>query len=169
MLTLLFGVDIRYAAGAALISVIATSSGAASAYVPTVQQPAGRHFLEVATTFGAVVGASLAAYISGSNIAVIFGVVLLRRPRSRFASGKTLLGLIRPIRSPRAYRLDSSYRPPSGPQAYHVHGVPPAFGMMFLAGALSGCSASDRAQSRCWRSTGPCAFPSRSRPPPATS
>ena len=33
MLTLLFGIDIRYAAGAALISVIATSSGAASSYV----------------------------------------------------------------------------------------------------------------------------------------
>jgi hypothetical protein len=33
LLTLAFGVDIRYAIGATLISVIATSSGAAAAYV----------------------------------------------------------------------------------------------------------------------------------------
>jgi uncharacterized membrane protein YfcA len=35
-------------------------------------------------------------------------------------------------------KLDSTYPTPTGLQAYHVHGVPPAFGMMFLAGALSG-------------------------------
>lgn len=33
LLALAFGVDIRYAIGASLVSVIATSSGAASAYV----------------------------------------------------------------------------------------------------------------------------------------
>lgn len=33
LLTLAFGVDIRYAIGASLVSVIATSSGAAAAYV----------------------------------------------------------------------------------------------------------------------------------------
>lgn len=33
LLTLVFSVDIRYAIGASLVSVIATSSGAASAYV----------------------------------------------------------------------------------------------------------------------------------------
>jgi len=33
LLTLVFGVDIRYAIGASLVSVIATSSGAAAAYV----------------------------------------------------------------------------------------------------------------------------------------
>ncbi|HXJ78754.1 MAG TPA: TSUP family transporter, partial [Candidatus Methylomirabilis sp.] len=78
MLTLLFGVDIRYAAGAALISVIATSSGAASAYVRDgFSNLRVGMFLEVATTAGALAGASLAAYVSGSHIAVIFGVVLL--------------------------------------------------------------------------------------------
>jgi uncharacterized protein len=61
MLTLLLGVDIRYAAGAALISVIATSSGAASAYVRDgFSNLRVGMFLEVATTLGAVVGASLA-------------------------------------------------------------------------------------------------------------
>src|SRR5262249_155772 len=78
MLALLFGVDIRYAAGAALISVIATSSGAASAYVRDgYSNLRVGMFLEMATTFGALVGASVAAYVSGSSIAVIFGLVLL--------------------------------------------------------------------------------------------
>src|SRR5262245_45381652 len=88
MLTLLFGVDIRYAAGAALISVIATSSGAASAYVRDgYSNLRVGMFLELATTFGAVVGASLAAYISGSSIAVIFGVVLLASAYLSLRSG----------------------------------------------------------------------------------
>src|SRR5436190_5668584 len=139
MLTLLFGVDIRYAAGAALISVIATSSGAASAYVRDgwSNLRVGM-FLEVATTFGAVVGASLAAVISGSSIAVIFGVVLLAsavislRKREDPGAGDT------PDPLATRLKLDSTYPTPSGPHAYHVHGVPPAFGMMFMAGTLSG-------------------------------
>jgi len=139
MLTLLFGVDIRYAAGAALISVIATSSGAASAYVRDgwSNLRVGM-FLEVATTFGAVVGASLAVYISGSSIAVIFGVVLLAsavislRKREDPGAGDT------PDPLATRLKLDSTYPTPSGPHAYHVHGVPPAFGMMFMAGTLSG-------------------------------
>ena len=62
MLTLLFAVDIRYAAGAALISVIATSSGAASAYVRDgYSNLRVGMFLEVATTVGAVAGAILTA------------------------------------------------------------------------------------------------------------
>ena len=139
MLTLLFGVDIRYAAGAALISVIATSSGAASAYVRDgYSNLRVGMFLELATTFGAVVGASLAAYISGSNIAVIFGVVLLASAALSLRKHEDASGHDAPDPLAMRLRLDSSYPTPSGPQAYHVHGVPPAFGMMFLAGALSG-------------------------------
>ena len=139
MLTLLFGVDIRYAAGAALISVIATSSGAASAYVREgYSNLRVGMFLELATTFGAVVGASLAAYISGSSIAVIFGVVLLASAALSLRKREDPSGTDAPDPLATRLRLDSSYPTPSGPQAYHVHGVPPAFGMMFLAGALSG-------------------------------
>src|SRR5262247_1734949 len=78
MLTLLLGVDIRYAAGAALISVIATSSGAASAYVKEgFSNLRVGMFLEVATTGGAVLGALLTGLLDASTIAVIFGIVLL--------------------------------------------------------------------------------------------
>jgi uncharacterized membrane protein YfcA len=139
MLTLIFGVDIRYAAGAALISVIATSSGAASAYVRDgYSNLRVGMFLEVATTFGALAGASVAAYVSGSSIAVIFGLVLLasaylslhKRQDSGDAGG--------PDRLATRLRMDSTYPTPAGPEAYHVYGVPQGFGLMFIAGALSG-------------------------------
>src|ERR1700690_4289290 len=78
MLTLLFGVDIRYAIGAALVSVIATSSGAAAAYVRDgYSNIRVGMFLEIATTIGALSGAALALHLRVSIIAIIFGVVLL--------------------------------------------------------------------------------------------
>src|SRR4030042_1463340 len=77
LLTLGFGVDIRYAIGASLVSVIATSSGAAAAYVKEGYSNLRiGMFLEIATTIGALAGAFLAACMSSSAVAVIFGVVL---------------------------------------------------------------------------------------------
>src|SRR5512147_1886193 len=78
LLTLLFHVDIRYAIGASLVSVIATSSGAAAAYVKEgFSNIRIGMFLEIATTVGALVGAAVAARISTGIIAVIFGAVLI--------------------------------------------------------------------------------------------
>src|SRR5213596_3719372 len=78
LLTLLLGVDIRYAIGASLVSVIATSSGAAAAYVKEgFSNIRIGMFLEIATTVGALLGAFLATRVSGSAIATIFGLVLL--------------------------------------------------------------------------------------------
>ncbi|HBZ69313.1 MAG TPA: permease, partial [Deltaproteobacteria bacterium] len=79
LLTLVFGADIRYAIGASLISIIATSSGAAAAYVKEgfTNIRIGM-LLEIATTIGALVGASLVAVIPANVIAVIFGLVLLQ-------------------------------------------------------------------------------------------
>src|SRR5271163_3059487 len=89
-LTLLLGVDIRYAIGASLVSVIATSSGAAAAYVKEgFSNIRIGMFLEIATTLGALAGAFLAAFISTKALAVIFGLMLLysaylsRKPRPR--------------------------------------------------------------------------------------
>src|SRR5690348_6555798 len=77
LLALGFGVDLRYAIGASLVSVIATSSGAAAAYVKEgfTNIRIGM-FLEIATTLGAVAGAFFAAHIETKYIAIIFGVVL---------------------------------------------------------------------------------------------
>src|SRR5439155_23291076 len=78
LLTLFFKVDIRYAIGATLVSVIATSSGAASAYVKEgLSNIRIGMFLEIATTIGAICGALLAARIPLPVLAVIFGVILL--------------------------------------------------------------------------------------------
>ncbi|MGH9626089.1 MAG: TSUP family transporter, partial [Bryobacteraceae bacterium] len=69
VLTMFFHVDIRYAIGASLISVIATSSGAAAAYVREgFSNVRIGMFLEVATTVGAVVGAWLTAKVSTPTI-----------------------------------------------------------------------------------------------------
>src|SRR5450432_1906285 len=78
VLTLVFHVDIHYAIGASLVSVIATSSGAAAAYVREgFSNIRVGMFLEIATTLGALLGAYLTAKISGHAIGVVFGVVLL--------------------------------------------------------------------------------------------
>ncbi len=88
LLTLFFKVDIRYAIGASLVSVIATSSGAAAAYVKEgFSNIRIGMFLEIATTLGALLGAFLAIWVSTSAIAIIFGMVLVvsaylsRKPR----------------------------------------------------------------------------------------
>ena len=77
-LTILFGVDIRLAIGASIVSVIATSSGAAAAYVRDgmTDMRVGM-FLELATTTGAVAGALLAAVVAPAALYVLLGVVLL--------------------------------------------------------------------------------------------
>src|SRR6201993_4736263 len=77
-LVLLFGVDIHYAIGASLVSVIATSSGAAAAYVREGYSNihAGM-FLEIATTLGALSGAGVATRVPASGLAIAFACVLL--------------------------------------------------------------------------------------------
>ncbi len=73
VLTLALGVDIKYAIGASLISVIATSSGAAAAYVKEGYSNIRiGMLLEIATTVGAILGAYLAAFTSTHVIAIIF-------------------------------------------------------------------------------------------------
>ena len=139
VLVLLFGVDIRYAIGASLVSVIATSSGAAVAYVREgLSNIRIGMFLEVATTLGALLGAYLAAKISGHWIAIIFGVVLLYSALSSLRKWPSPLpaGQVNPL----AQRLELSgtYPGTDGPETYTAERVPLGFGIMFGAGTLSG-------------------------------
>jgi uncharacterized membrane protein YfcA len=77
-LTLLFGIDIRLAIGASIVSVIATSSGAAAAYVrDRLTNLRIGMFLELATTSGAVFGALIAVAVAPAFLYVLLGVVLL--------------------------------------------------------------------------------------------
>jgi uncharacterized membrane protein YfcA len=140
LLTLVLHVDIRYAIGASLVSVIATSSGAAAAYVKEGYTNVRIGMvLEMATTLGALGGAALATWVPTRVIALIFGFVLLHsaylasRPRAEHAVSEAA-----PDALARWLRLDSTYPTPEGPQAYRVRSVPAGFALMGLAGVLSG-------------------------------
>ncbi len=77
VLTLLFKIDIRYAIGASIVSVIATSSGAAAAYVrERMTNLRVAMVLEIATVSGALSGAFLAGQLKGRWLYVIFGLVM---------------------------------------------------------------------------------------------
>ena len=139
LLTLVFGVDIRYAIGASLVSVIATSSGAAAAYVREgyTNIRIGM-FLEIATTLGALLGAFLAARISTGAIGIIFGLMLIysawlsSRPQPEIAITD------KPDSWSDRLRLNGSYPVAENMQEYQVHRVPAGFGLMIGAGTLSG-------------------------------
>jgi uncharacterized membrane protein YfcA len=139
VLTLLFGVDMRYAIGATLVSVIATSSGAAAAYVREgFSNIRIGMFLEIATTIGAVLGALLSPKVNTSTLAVVFGIVLLH---SAYLSSRSLPeDHLRKQTDPLAERLrmNSTYPIPGGRRAYGVTRVKAGFSLMFVAGWLSG-------------------------------
>ena len=82
VLTILFGVPIEYAIGASIVSVIANSSGAASAYVKDrITNLRVGMFLEIATTTGAIVGAVTTIFLIKSSLSwivyIVFGAVLI--------------------------------------------------------------------------------------------
>jgi uncharacterized membrane protein YfcA len=138
LLTLVFGVDLHYAIGASLVSVIATSSGAAASYVRDGYSNVRIGlFLEIATTSGALLGASLVSRVPTSTIAIIFGAVLLYSaisspPRDALAKGGT------PNTLAQWLHLNGSYPTADGPTKYAVRRIPLGFAIMIGAGTLSG-------------------------------
>jgi uncharacterized membrane protein YfcA len=139
LLALGFGVDIHYAIGASLVSVIATSSGSAAAYVREgfCNIRIGM-FLEIATTIGAIFGAFLAAGTPTKAIAIIFGLMLLgsavtsslsRKDRSTNRPSDSLASTL---------RLNGSYPADGVKTSYTARRIPVGFGLMFGAGTLSG-------------------------------
>ncbi|MDQ1693274.1 MAG: uncharacterized protein QOH85_809 [Acidobacteriaceae bacterium] len=139
VLALLFHVDLRYAIGASLVSVIATSSGAAAAYVREgFSNIRIGMFLEIATTLGALVGAYLTAMVSTHAIGIVFGVVLLysaistMRAKHDAATAPATDGLAAKL------RLEGEYPADGGMKSYIARRVPGGFAVMFLAGGLSG-------------------------------
>jgi uncharacterized protein len=138
VLTLLLGVDMHFAMGASLVSVIATSSGAAAAYVKEgFSNVRAGMFLEIATTAGAVAGAHLTSKVPVSTLAIVFGGVLL------YSAWNSLKEVSE--RGPRAgdpladrLKLNGSYPGPAGVVAYGVTHVKAGFSLMFGAGLISG-------------------------------
>lgn len=142
-LTLFAGVDLRYAMGASLVSVIATSSGAAATYVrDRMVNLRLAMFLELATTTGAVVGAVVAGLLPVALLSLILGLVLVHAAWSTLrARGEGTL----PSRSGGSLwaarlRLQGAYFDPALGRTveYQVTRVPQGFAVMWGAGLLSG-------------------------------
>jgi uncharacterized protein len=139
MLVIGFGVDIRYAMGASLISVIATSSGAAATYVREgFSNIRIGMFLEIATAAGAVVGASAVHMFPTSKIAIVFGSVLIVSAILSLNPAQDSSLPTKPDRMAELLKLDSTYPTLHGPESYSVRRVPAGFATMFGAGILSG-------------------------------
>src|ERR1700744_2185450 len=138
LLTIILHVDIHYAIGASLVSIIATSSGSAAAYVKEgITNMRLGMFLEIATTIGAVCGAMLAMYIPTHLLAVILGSILifsallsLRKKAQQIVQHKNVLA--------EKLKLNGSYPGPDGTVNYSVSHVGGGFVVMLFAGLLSG-------------------------------
>ncbi|AWI05991.1 sulfite exporter TauE/SafE family protein [Clostridium drakei] len=142
VLTLFFGIDIKYAIGASIVSVIATSSGAAIAYIKDkITNIRIGMFLEMATTTGAITGAFLSGMISTKYLYLIFGIVLLYSAVNMIKKSKSELPKnveTHPIA--KKLNLNGSYYDKVLNQEiqYNVTGVYGGFGMMYVAGVISG-------------------------------
>jgi uncharacterized membrane protein YfcA len=138
LLTLGLHVNIHYAIGASLVSVIATSSGSAAAYVKEgITNIRIGMFLEIATTVGAMAGAMLALHIQTHYIAILFGLVLafsavmsfVKKVQTVYTQGSPMAAKL---------KLNSSYPTPDGEVNYGVRNVGGGFLMMIFAGTISG-------------------------------
>lgn len=139
LLTLGLGIDMRYAIGASLISVIATSCGAATTYTKEgfTNIRLGM-FLELATTTGAMLGAISAIWFGKTFLSIIFGLLMFFsawtsiRPLSKHKENQT------PDALASSLNLHGTYPSESGTETYLVRNVPGGFSLMLLAGWLSG-------------------------------
>ena len=146
-LTILFGFDIKYAIGASIVAVIATSSGSAIAFVKDhVSNMRVGMLLEVFTTAGGVVGALMAGVFSSKLLYIFFSLILL----NSFYGMLKKTGLITKVKKEEEivendkyaekYKLNSSYYDKAINKTidYNVTNVPQGSLVMFGAGFASG-------------------------------
>ena len=146
-LTILFGFDIKYAIGASIVAVIATSSGSAIAFVKDhVSNMRVGMFLEVFTTAGGVVGALMAGVFSSKLLYIFFSLILL----NSFYGMLKKTGLITKVKKEEEnvendkyadkYKLNSTYYDKATGETvkYNVTNVPQGSLVMFGAGFASG-------------------------------
>lgn len=141
-LTLMFGIDIKYAIGASIVSVIATSSGSAVAYLrDKITNARIGMFLEIATTIGALTGAFIAGMVNTRYLYFVFGLLLLYSALNMFKKRKEELPAeFAPHPLAEKLKLNGAYydRLLSMEVSYNVTGIPAGFGMMYAAGIISG-------------------------------
>ncbi|MHB1541132.1 MAG: sulfite exporter TauE/SafE family protein [Steroidobacteraceae bacterium] len=142
ILTLVFHVPFATAIGASIVSVIATSSGAAAVYVrDRMTNLRVGMFLEIATTTGAVCGALVSSMLDDTVLFIVFGVVLLisaipliMRIGEEFPRGVKNDQWAGWLKLPGTYPDRRMHQD----VPYHVAHVRIGFGMMYVAGLISG-------------------------------
>ena len=140
-LTLLLKIDIRYAIGASIVSVIATSSGAAVAYVrERLTNLRVAMVLEIGTTLGALTGSYLAGWISGRWLHMIFGLVMGYSALMMFRKRYELADDARSAPWADYLHLHGSYYDEALDRevAYRVVRTRIGLGLMYIAGMVSG-------------------------------
>lgn len=142
LLTLVFKLPIEFAIGASIISVIATSSGAAAAYVRDhMTNIRIGMFLEIATTIGAISGAFLAGLLASSLLNILFGIILLLSAAPLVINiGEDTPRGVRNDRLANWLHLAGTYPDQKLGQevSYQVTRTPWGLAMMYVAGLISG-------------------------------
>ncbi|WP_136608469.1 sulfite exporter TauE/SafE family protein [Paenibacillus dokdonensis] len=141
-LTLLFGVSIEHAIGASIISVIATSSGSAIAYIrDRITNLRVGMFLEIATTIGAITGAFIGGLIAPNLLYIIFGLLLIYSAINMIKKKKgDQQELVEMHPAAAKLKLGGSYYDKAIQQQipYNVGNVYGGFSVMYGAGVISG-------------------------------
>jgi uncharacterized protein len=141
LLTIGFGIDIKYAVGTSIVCTIATSSGAAAAYLRDhIINLRAAMFLEVATTIGAITGAFITGIINPNFLYILFGAVMTISAAAQvFKFGEELPQGVQNDRLAERLKLPSQYPDKRlGLVQYNVTRVPLGFSIMYIAGILSG-------------------------------
>lgn len=139
VLVMLFHINIHYAMGASLISVIVTSSGAAAAYLREgyTNLRIGM-YLETAAVLGALAGALLISVIPKSILAILFSFVLFISAYMNLKRRAEKEIYVTSHAWSRVLKLDGTYPVNKQQRSYHVQNAPLGLLIMGLAGMLSG-------------------------------
>ena len=146
-LTILFGIDIKYAIGASIVAVIATSSGSAIAFVRDhVSNMRVGMLLEIFTTAGGIVGALMAGVFSSKVLYIFFSLILLNsfygmlKKTGLITKKKIREEVVKNDKYADKYQLNSSYYDKATGKTveYNVDNVPQGSLVMFGAGFASG-------------------------------
>ena len=144
IVTLAMGLDIKYAIGASIIAVIATSSGSTIAFLKAdVLNLRVAMFLEIATTIGAIIGALLTGAFDPMILYILFGSLLVFSSWNMYRkmrSGQEVLQHVTADKWAEKFNLNSSYYDKNTKQQvdYQVENVPGGFLIMLGAGLASG-------------------------------
>ena len=141
VLILLFHVSVKEAIGASIISVIVTSSAAASVYIKSdiVNFKLGM-LLEIFTVLGAITGALLLGVFNPKILLIIFSVVLTISSFLIFLKKNNNNKHYQEDHISKYFDLDSKYYDESDNKVieYHPAHIPYGFISMYIAGLISG-------------------------------